>query len=617
MSRQVRAAAGARPNATPIGRQTLLFSAIVIVALAFALFGNALTNGYISDDGQIVAASSGLRHPSWAGLRTIWTHDYWVLLDEAGGPKPYGTDRYLYRPFTVTTYLLNEMAIEPAIRAIGADDSPEHADRWRRAGLRSVNVLLHAAAALLIGLWCTRRMGRAAGVVAALVVVAHPVATDVINRLVGRADILVLVGVSGSLAIQDLGNRFGWTWRRTAGAALFAGIALFSKESGMMLLPLWAAQAWIDRRRGDKTGRAWRGTTAILAMTAIYLVARTHVVQVPHYAPDPARDLLQNPLMGQAFADRVPVFFALAWHYVRSLVWPFPLLAFDVPLSTPDWASWQTSAGVLVIAAGSWAAVWAGRRRHSLTIPLAWLAANLLIVGQLIVPIGMYAGLRVMYTMIGPAAIGAGALAVYLARRSAAVRVAATTVGCIVLALAAWAGMHRNRDYRSDLTLLIADIGVRPHNAAAALRLGNAYIGAGRLDEGERYLRLSAAAAPERSEGWYDLGTFLARHRGDYAAALACFNRAIAANPRNLLAFINGSAAAMSLGDLDRAWRLLTRATTLAPGNVQVGYNMAMVLLARGDADGALVRLEAMLRRDRSNSNIRLAIERIRARQPQ
>ena len=576
--------------------------------IAGALYANALDNPYISDDGKIVQENVGLRHPSARVLRAIWSSHYWMLIGAAGQTRPFGNDANLYRPFTVTSYLINEIPVAFAAGSAAADNP--RTDRIRRIAYRSVNVLLHAAAALLIGWWCAMRFGTVSGAAAALLVVVHPVATDVINRLVGRADILVLLGASGVLLVQHAANVAGWTWRSVLGVGALTGVALFSKESGLIVPVLAATQHWLHARTAGKPRTSGRGLGAIAAVTALYLMARFAVVDAPEYLVDQAGDLLANPVIGEPWTVRVPVFLALCWHYVRALLVPWPLLAFDVPATLPGWGDWQVYAGICVIAAGVVAAVRMGRRHDPAAIALIWLALNLLVIGQLLMPIGVYTETRVAYTMLGALAIlvawGVGKLPAAMS-----VRMAVATVAGVALIAACWLTLTRNRDYRSELELLAADVRIRPHSAAATLRLGNGYVKAGNLSEAERYLRLTTSLAPASSQAWYDYGTFLARQRQDYPGALQAFERARAANPLNVLALLNGSAAALSMGNVPYAWKLLTEARRIDPGNIQVEYNMAMVELSRGDTGAALARLQDIRRRDPGNANVNAMIARI------
>ena len=210
----------------------------------------------------------GLRSPSLNGLHTIWTRDYWVLLDDQGNGVPFGTDRFLYRPLTTTSLLANELLSQQVIRLAASPSASRSPEDLRRMSFRAVNVLLHAAAAMLVGLWVARWMGSAAGIAAALLVLVHPVATTVINCLTGRADLQVLIGIAGCLAIHKLAHDVGWTWQRRVGMSAFAFLALGSKEVGLLVLPLVAAQAW-RMAPPNGGGRRPTGLVWVLAPSAL------------------------------------------------------------------------------------------------------------------------------------------------------------------------------------------------------------------------------------------------------------------------------------------------------------------------------------------------------------
>ena len=161
------------------------------------------------DDPVIIAANPYVNDP--AGGVLLWGSDYWAGL---------GEDSNLYRPVTIFSYWLSaRFSAEPW---------------WQRLW----NVVLHACAAWLVGLWCARWQRQPAGYLASALVLFHPLATDVIDRIVGRADILVLVGTAGFLWLQRRCAVEGWTLGRWWCAGALALVALGAKESGLILIPL-------------------------------------------------------------------------------------------------------------------------------------------------------------------------------------------------------------------------------------------------------------------------------------------------------------------------------------------------------------------------------------------
>src|ERR1700752_5487156 len=94
----------------------------------------------------------------------------------------------------------------------------------------------------------------------------------------------------------------------------------------------------------------WRGVLALRLPVACYFAGRLVAlgVQAP-YRPDPSWDLLGNPLIGKGIAERMPASAALAASYLGMLVWPWPLLAFDMPARLPTWSDPVTWVGLIMM----------------------------------------------------------------------------------------------------------------------------------------------------------------------------------------------------------------------------------------------------------------------------
>ena len=74
--------------------------ALLLAVLAFsaALYANSAGNGYVLDDGPLVASNARIRHPS--NLSRFFTSDYWGPVRSSG----------LYRPLVTTSYALGYAA---------------------------------------------------------------------------------------------------------------------------------------------------------------------------------------------------------------------------------------------------------------------------------------------------------------------------------------------------------------------------------------------------------------------------------------------------------------------------------------------------------------------------
>ena len=124
-----------------------------------------------------------------------------------------------------------------------------------------------------------------------------------------------------------------------------------------------------------------------------------------------------------------------------------------------------------------------------------------------------------------------------------------------------------------------------------------------RFREAEQFLRQGDAdralatvqeglkIAPESVEGLNLLG--LAYNlRKDYTHAVAALERALELDPHSAKTHVNLSSSYFALGKLDLSEKELRAALRESPQDRDAAYNLGMVLLARGDAEGAIAVLK-------------------------
>jgi hypothetical protein len=165
-------------------------SAVLVAVLAILPFVNAIGNDFVLDDRDIVAQNPFIRDLGNVGQ--IFSTDYW---GGAGVPAT-RADPGLYRPLTVTTFALDY--------------------RWsglKPAGYHVMNVALHAATSVVImraALALT--VSPVAAIIAGAVFAVHPIHTEAVTGIVGRAEILAtlffmlafVVGISRRASAESI-----------------------------------------------------------------------------------------------------------------------------------------------------------------------------------------------------------------------------------------------------------------------------------------------------------------------------------------------------------------------------------------------------------------------------
>ena len=502
--------------------------AVVVTFLAVLPYVNALGAGFAFDDYSVI-----LRNAKVTGAESALG-----LLTQRDGSDP-----NLYRPVTLLTYAAN------ARLGGGA------------TGFHLVNVILHAGVSLLVYrtvdvLLASRALATAAGALFAV----HPVHTEAVTAIVGRAELLAALFALLALLGLARGARMEgprhWAWS-LASAGAFA-VAVLSKESAVMVLPLGVVMGlWIG------SVRHWRGALIAVAPHAsvlvVYLAARAWLVGSLSMVTSPL--FVDNPLAHVGTPVRVATALVVLSQYLGLLTLPVTLssdYSFDqVPLvAAPLDPRLLAAAGVL----GSLAAALAvgARRAPLLGLAAAFLVLPLGITSNILFPIGTIKADRLLYLSSVGWCMAAAWAALRLARLHRVAPAAAIALVVVAMAGRTWL---RNEDWRDQATV-----------SAVMVR-----------------------TAPMSAKAHYNWGIELVRQRR-FADAVRHFQRAVDIYPASAPYRVNLAAALTNVGDLDAATFHVEVGVLLDPSSAEMHRNLAEVLHRRGRGAAAIAQLEAAVR---------------------
>lgn len=305
-------------------------------------YSNSFGTGLLFDNGPIVQDDPRIREVTPQNIDAIWSKGYWYN----------NQDPTLYRPLTTFTYLFNYAVLGNANRPTGY--------HW-------INLLLHAINTLLVyafGLVIFRKIPLA-GMFAAIWSL-HPILTESVTNIVGRADMLSGLGVLTALLCHiqagsaEGARRYGWL----AGVLAGAGIAVYSKESGVVLIALMVLYDLLFRMKTMRAAIA--GYVAVLIPFGFYFYLRAQVLStlsaaIPQFYNNPmvAADFLHSRLTAIQVIGRY--LFLLAWPQTLSPDYSYN----QVPVfrgAFQNWADWATILALLVCLAAAGVAL-ACRRR--------------------------------------------------------------------------------------------------------------------------------------------------------------------------------------------------------------------------------------------------------------
>ncbi|MGA3240625.1 MAG: tetratricopeptide repeat protein [Bryobacteraceae bacterium] len=534
-----------------------------LVLIAVAVYANSLANGFITDDklqllgNPLVTDIHKLPHVFGSGV--------WSFLGYRGN---------YYRPVQFVLYALLYWVFGP------------HA-----LGFHCFMVVLHAANTALVYALALRLLNQStpAAWISAAVFAVHPIHTEAVDWIAALPDVLLttlsLAGLLAFVRQNGLPNRL-----QAAGHCGLYLLALLTKETGVMLLPLYVGYQWIVQRwivqgksaaamSGPLRRRNARLYAGMAAALAIYLVLRVHALG----ALAPAQ---------QAFLHLTPAAFAMsaaviAASYLGGLVWPAGLNFFHIFHATSQ-ATPQLVFALAALAAAAWVALRMRARQPMVSYSIFWIALtiapvlNLAGVGQ-----NVFAERYLYLPSVGFVWL-AGMAWAWL--RTTAPPVAWPAAAAILLACSV-EGLMRNADWKDDYTLLQATLKQSPksgylHNLMAGVWIERDQFRRA-LDEQTLAVRYEPRSVTFRK----NLGNILLGM--DAAAAAREFETVTQLQPSLAEGHLDLGLAYQTLGDSERAAAEYERALALAPD-----YLDALLALAQLDRTaGKTEESQALFRR--------------------
>ena len=435
---------------SPWMKHICVAAALFVVTLC--AYSNSFRSGFPLDNDPLILQDSRVHAVTSENISQIVNRPAWIMPPEKG----------LYRPLTTLTYLFN-------YAALGNADQP--------FGYHFINFLIHFANVLLcygLALGVLRKFWPPIFVAAIWAV--HPVLTESVTNIIGRADLLAAFGVLSALWTYRM-SRESTGARRVAwliGLMIATAIGIFSKESAIAILGiivLWEIAWW--KGRNQLRGIAYGFIAATLPIIA-FLIQRSLVLA---RSTVPVFPYVDDPLLGAGFFTARMTAIKVLANYLWMIIWPAKLswnyYYSEIPLSRgtlQDWIAW------IVVGAALVGACIAFRRNRAIFFFAAFAFIALIPVSNLLILIGSIMADRFLYLP----ALGLAACvvtAVYALGDRLKIRaLAPILLGILIVALGirAW---ERNLDWRDNSTLLEAGIRDTPHSFASHFALAtNLYL---------------------------------------------------------------------------------------------------------------------------------------------
>ncbi len=575
--------AAAPVEVTGVALRTWWATAALVGTVALALYANSLRGALFFDDTNAIVNNVWVRT---GDVASILVRPSWWTEERGHG----------WRPLTTLTF-----ALDHALHGLDP------------VGYHVVNVLLHAGVSVLVFAVFWRIAAPLPAAIAALLFAAHPVHTEAVASVVGRAELLAAAGFFLAwllFARADARARGAPTLEVLGVATFFA--ALLAKENAVALLPVLVVADLVQPGANAlplQTLRRHRARYAALAVATLVFVWLRHLVLGSDTVPI---SVLDNPLVALPPFTRELTAIKVAGIYGWRLLVPWRLAADYSYRQIPPVTSVLDPtflAAVVVVTAVPVLAWWSRRRAPAAALGLALLVLTFAMVSNVAFLIGTIMAERLIYLpsagfflALGVALervtrergrdAAAGDVAVRDLRRLRQPVIAAPLA--IVVALYAARTWSRNAVWRDRVTFFSTMVAEAPDSARSHRELGTALADHGKFDPARAEFERSLAIKGEDAGTLYNLGNALLQ-QGRYEDAIHAYERVLAVKPDFADALVNLGNAESLRGNNDAALASMQRALALSPRSASLHMNIANELFRLGRHAEAREEYEAAL----------------------
>lgn len=554
--------------------QSKWFFPVLIGVFGIGIYANSLQNNFTFDDWPLVANNPLVMQPN---IGAIFSSAYW----------PDRPDLGLYRPLTTLSYAMNRVVLGE-----------------RAWGFHLANMVTHILNALLVYVVMYKFFERPIAGFCALLFLLHPLQTEAVNSIVGRAELLAAFWmlIAWNAFVYCVGR---WRWMLAAGA-IFLGC--LCKEHAATMVGILGVLGFVRLNRvGQESHESNRGfadgfarfykknlTGFLLCVWAVclFLWMRYEVIGVLLLPSIPM--FIDNPLAHVTDWERWFTALSVIWCYGVLMFWPVGLSAdysFQaIPVISTFWTGSVIGGFCIVLLLalltvntirGSNLAIWG--------VGASLMALPALPISNLWFPIGTVMAERLMYVPIIGFCIFCG---LFFSRLRWPLG-SYVAVGLLFTVLG-FKTIQRNADWQNDYTLFVSAVEAMPQSAKAHFNLGNAVRDRGQVQEALTHYRKALWIYPNYAEVYYNIGV-VEQERGRVAEALKAYQNTLASDSTHVNALTNMGILLSQQGVYAKAVDAFAKALAFNSERVDVRFNYALALQKAGRVDEALASYAAIL----------------------
>lgn len=607
---------------------------LLLFILSLMLYAQTVSFDYALDD-KIVITNNQITQRGFEGLFMhfkhdamdgFWANEYGVPVEELKKGSLVAGGRY--RPLTLATHTW-EWAVFKEAPGIS----------------HMVNAILYATLVLFIFLWVKRllkepepeRFYLSTAFWAALLFAVHPLHTEVVANIKGRDEILsFLFGVSAlyyGIKAYDSGKP-----NQMLLPVLLITLGYFAKETTVTFVAVWPATLWFFRRSSFVETLKWSWQPLLAAI--FYLWIRSLVIES---GGEPTQ-LMNNPFLNATVSQKWAAVVLTFSAYYKLVFFPWPLThdyyPYHLPFTEasaqfPEWSHPAVILGLLITVLLLILAIGGTLKRDKRVFGITLFFITFLPVSNLIFPVGVFMNERFMF--VPSMGIILSVLLLVRARLNAPLAAGKIrpVLMLIIAAVFAVLTVIRNRDWKNDEALALADVKTSVGSAKAQMGAGDAllkrikdetsqteknkliseafahlktsleihpnyfpprdllgqlYFYSGQYEESVKWYKACAQMKPGRPQFVQNMtaGARKLKENEEYPAAERAFNKVLEQDPNNINALENlAEIHARHLGNTGKAFEYLQRGLQLDPDNGLLTEKMGIVYAMNQDFENA------------------------------
>jgi tetratricopeptide (TPR) repeat protein len=513
------------------GKKKLILSLAVIAVLGAAVYANSLSGQFVWDDTHLVKDNIYIR--SFSNIPE-------VFLKSVQGRA--GQRSNFYRPAQMLSYMIDYSV-------------------WKLnvTGYHITNTLLHIFAALCV-FWLIFLLFKdilTAFLTGAFFVV-HPVHTEAVTYISGRADSLALVFMLLTFILYVRSVRAEPKSPLIALVFLYA-LALLSRESSLILPVLLLLYHYAFKEKIKA-----KNFLPLCSLAVLYIIARmtflkgVAAVTIEHKS---------------TMAQRIPGFFIAVFNYIKLLIMPLGLhMEYGneiFPLMKPE-----VFFGILLFL-GITAAVFAKKSDKLIFFGFGFFLITLLPSSN-IYPINAYMAEHWLYVpSIGIFLVASGAAKNLYERKDLRIPVILFCGGLIIF----WGALtvRQNTYWRDPIEFYKRTLKYSPESGRVLNNISVYYHDKGEKEKAADYLKKAIEEDPDYAEPYSNLG--LVYHgQGRYEDAIELYKKAVQIAPDYSEAYNNMGLSYDEIGRADLAADAYKKAMELKPDYAKPYYNLGNVM---------------------------------------